>query len=300
MPMPYLKLLSAIAALLVAATGASAQTLVIGAISGKPTEEIARFHPLAEHLARGLGGFGIRRGKVVVVGSVRELAELMKGNGADLMFDSPYPTLAVGELSGSRVLLRRWKGGKPSYRSLVVVRADSPVASAKDLRGKVIAFEDVDSTSGYFLPAASLQRLGLPLRELRDPRARVKANEVGYVFSDSYTNSLTWLLRGRTDAAGVGEHDYERFLKRESGRMRIVLETPNVPRSLVSVRGDLAPALVARIRDLLVELEHTQEGKVLLDSLDRTTRFDPLPAEAEQALESVRRPMKASGPAGTR
>jgi phosphonate transport system substrate-binding protein len=294
------KLFWAIAALLVGATAASARTLVVGAISSKPTEEIARFHPLAQHLARRLGEFGIDRGRVVAVGSVRELAELMKSGGADLMFDSPYPTLAVSELSGSRVLLRRWKGGKPSYRSLVLVRADSPIASAKDLRGKVIVFEDGYSTSGYFLPAASLQRLGLTLRELPHPRASVKAGEVGYVFSEGYTNSLTWLLHGRADAAGVGEHDYERFLKREAQRMRIVLETPQLPRSLVGVRGDLAPALVARIRDLLVELEHTQDGKVLLDSLDRTTRFDALPPEAEQALDSIRRLVKQSDLAATR
>jgi phosphonate transport system substrate-binding protein len=268
--------------------------LVIGAISEKPTEEIAKFHPLAERLARGLGEFGVDRGKVLVVHSVPELAELMKRGAADLMFDSPYPTLAVGEISGSKVLLRRWKGGKASYRSLVLVRADSPIASAKDLRGKVIAFEASHSTSGYFLPAAALQRLGLTLRELREPRAQVKADEIGYVFSDHYANSLAWLLRGRTDAAGVGEHDYERFLKRETAQMRVVLATPDVPRNLVSVRGDLAPALVARLRDLLVELERTSEGKVLLESLDATTRFDALPAEAEPALDSIRRLLRAS------
>jgi len=294
------KLLWALAALLIGANAAPAGTLVVGAISSKPTEEIARFHPLAQHLAGKLGEFGIERGKVVVVGSVRELAELMKGGGADLMFDSPYPTLAVSELSGSRVLLRRWKGGKPSYRSLVVVRADSPITSAKELRGKVIAFEDSHSTSGYFLPAASLQRLGLTLRELPDPRASVNKGEIGYVFSEGYTNSLTWLLHGRTDAAGVGEHDYERFLVRETERMRIVIETPPIPRNLVSVRGDLAPALVARIRKLLLELDQTHEGKLLLESLDRTTRFDPLPPEAEQALDSIRRLMKQSRLAAAR
>lgn len=298
--MSCLKLLAAVAALLVGATGACARPLIIGAISGKPTEEITKFHPLAEHLARGLGEFGIDRGKVVVVRSVPELAELMKSGGADLMFDSPYPTLGVGVLSNSKVILRRWKGGKPSYRSLVLVRADSSVASAKDLRGKVIAFEDGHSTSGYFLPAAALKGLGLTLRELPDPHARLRADEIGYVFSDNYANSLTWLLHGRTHAAGVGEHDYERFLKRETAQMRIVLETPNVPRNLVSARADLAPAVVARIRELLVELRHTPEGKALLQSLDGTTRFDALPAEADEALESMRRSLSESASAAAR
>jgi phosphonate transport system substrate-binding protein len=298
--MSYLKLLAAIAAFLIAATGACARPLVIGAISGNPTEEVAMFHPLAEHLARGLGELGIDRGKVVVVRSIPELAALMKGGGADLMFDSPYPTLAVGELSGSKVLLRRWKGGKSGYRSLVLVHADSPIVSAKDLRGKVIAFEDGYSTSGYFLPAAALQRSGLTLRELPAPRSPLKAHETGYVFSDNFANSLAWLMHGRTDAAGVGEHDYERFLKRETAQMRIVLETPNVPRSLVSVRGDLAPALIARIRELLLGLERTHDGQTLLTSLERTTRFDALPADDEQTLESMRRFLRRSASGATR
>ena len=133
-----------------------------------------------------------------------------------------------------------------------------------------------------------------------EPRTPVSAGEVGYVFSGNYANSLTWLLHGRTDAAGVGQHDYERFLKRETAQLRIVLETANVPRNLVSVRGDLSPTLVGRIRDMLVELEHTEEGKTLLESLDRTTRFDALPADAERALESMRRLLKEPGPAATR
>jgi len=296
-----LRVLAVIAAALLASTAAAgAQPLVIGAISAKPSEEIAKFHPLAEHLAKRLGEFGVDRGKVVVLGSVAQLAELMRARGADLMFDSPYPTLAVSELAGSKVLLRRWKGGKASYRSLVLVRADSPIFSAKDLRGKVIGFEDNYSTSGYFLPAAALQALGLTLREVRDPRTHVKADEVGYVFSDAYANSLTWLLHGRIDAAGVGEHDYERFLKHETAQMRIVLETPNVPRNLVSVRADLAPALVARIQDSLLELQQTPEGKALLQALDGTTRFDALPAEAEQVLESMRRALRARSSSATR
>lgn len=294
-----LRVLAAISALL-AGAGAGAGPLVIGAISTKPTEEIKKFHPLAQHLARGLGDFGIDRGKVVVVRSVTELADLMKAGGADLMFDSPYPSLAVSESSGSKVFLRRWKGGKHSYRSLILVRADSPVASATDLRGKVVAFEDDHSTSGYFLPAAALQGLGLTLREIPDARARLGAGEVGYVFSENYANSLTWLLHGRTDAAGVGEHDYERFLKRETAQMRVLLETPEVPRSLVSARADLAPALVTRIRDSLLQLQHTPEGKALLQSLDGTTRFDGLPAEAEQALESMRRRLRTSASTASR
>jgi phosphonate transport system substrate-binding protein len=295
-----IRLLAAVAALFAATTAAAARPLVIGAISGSPTEEIAKFHPLAAHLANGLDEFEIDRGKVVVVRSIPEMAELMKGGGADLMFDSPYPTLAVGHLAGSKVLLRRWKGGKSGYRSLVLVRADSPIVSVKDLRGKIVAFEDNYSTSGYFLPAAELRRSGLALREVPSPRASVKADEVGYVFSDNYANSLTWLLHGRADAAGVGEHDYERFLKRETAQMRVVLETPNVPRNLVSVRGDLPAALVARIRDMLVELERTPKGKALLESLDKTTRFDALPEDAEPALESMRRLLKELGPATNR
>lgn len=286
-------------AMLVAA-GAYAGPLVIGAISRYPTEEIGRHQPLAAHLAARLGDFGVDGSKVVVVASIAQLAELMSAGRVDLMFDSPYPTLAVGQLAGSKVLLRRWKGGKASYRSLIVVKAQSPVRSAADLRGRVIAFEDGYSTSGYFLPAATLQRAGFALRELASSGARPAAQEIGYVFSDNYANSLAWLLHDRTDAAGVGEHDYERFLARETAQLRVVMETPAVPRQLVSARRDLAPAMVARLLEVLLELEHTEEGKTLLHAFERTTRFDRLTPQDEKILEAMRSRMKDAGSAAKR
>jgi hypothetical protein len=80
-----------IAVLLVRAPLANARSLVIGAVAADPSEEMTELFPLADYLARRLGEFGIEKGAVVVVGSLREMADLFLAGKADLYIDSPYP-----------------------------------------------------------------------------------------------------------------------------------------------------------------------------------------------------------------
>ncbi|NEA30616.1 phosphate/phosphite/phosphonate ABC transporter substrate-binding protein [Streptomyces sp. SID13031] len=53
------------------------------------------------------------------------------------------------------------KGAKPEYRSYLVTKADSPLRTLADLRGKRICFVDPNSTSGYLYPAAALLASGI-------------------------------------------------------------------------------------------------------------------------------------------
>lgn len=50
--------------------------------------------------------------------------------------------------------------GSISYRSVVVVRTDSGIASVEQLRGKTLAWADPNSTSGYLIPRFELRRAG--------------------------------------------------------------------------------------------------------------------------------------------
>ena len=63
--------------------------------------------------------------------------------------------------------------------------------------------------------------------------------------------------------------------------------TITVPRQLVSVRPGLDLALVTKIRELLIALNRTQEGRQLLEGLRKTKKFDELPPQSESALTSV-------------
>ena len=65
-------------------------------------------------------------------------------------------------------------------------------------------------------------------------------------------------------------------------------QTNPVPRQVVSVRPGLDPVLVDKIGELLMGLDQKEDGRQLLVSLKKTTKFDQLPPEATASLDNFR------------
>lgn len=189
-----------IANLLLCWQSVCARTLTIGSISRSPSEEVAAFFPLADYLARQLAGSGIDKGKVIVVHSITEMAQLLKDGQIDVYTDSPFLSLAVSRLAGSKIILRYWKEGKADYSAAIVARTDSPIQTLANLRGKFIAFEDNYSTSGYFLPKSALLKAGLKLRPCQETITAVPADEVGCIFALAQRYIRIWVLKGYSRA----------------------------------------------------------------------------------------------------
>ncbi len=268
---------------------AAAAPLLVGSISSRPDAEIAKFQPFVEYLATELKGSGIDLVRTIVAKDIPAMAEMMASQQVDIYLDSTYPTLAVSRLSGSKIMLRRWKSGKAEYRSLIVVPTDSPFRSLADLKGKLVAVEDPYSTLGYFLPKGALLDAKLKLREFSDIRSSVSPDEVGLVFSRGNETTLLWVLRGKTAAGAVGEHDLTDFLKAQPAALRVLHQTEYVPRHLVSYRKTLDPALADRLREVLIGMEHTDAGRKALQAFERTTRFDDPPGGMQKALAPLLR-----------
>ena len=178
-------------AMLPTQTPSPGQTIVLGDIDpDEPAKKIRRFSPLAQYLAQHLKDYGIERGKVVIARDFDEMERFLKDGTVDIYFDSPFPTLAVRKMSETEVILRRWKQGQPTYWSTYIVLRDSGIDSVKDFAGKILAFEERHSTSGFLLPAGTLVQRGLTLREVDGFDAVMAAHEVGYFFSLDEENTI--------------------------------------------------------------------------------------------------------------
>lgn len=258
----------------------------------EPAKKIERFQPLADFLAGKLGDFGIDQGRVVIARDIDELAKLFKDGEIDLYMDSAFPTLAVKEKVDSIVILRRWKNEALEYHSLFVSLRNRGVAGPEDLVGKVVAFEEPHSTSGFVLPAGSLASTGYILREVDSPDADVGPDEIGYVFSRDEENTIEFVLAGMVAAGGISDIDLEELPPEISERLIAWNQTLSVPRQLVSVRPGLQSEFIDAIKELMIGLEATPEGRALMDGLKSTKRFDPLPGESLESLRQLREYMK--------
>ena len=274
------------------------QVITIGDIDpDEPTKKIKRFQPLADYLAEHLKDHGITTGNVVIARDIEEMGAFLRDGKVDLYFDSPFPTLAAQELSGSRIVARRWKGGVESYWSTYFARRDSGVSSVDGFRGNVIAVEEPRSTSGFILPVGTLIQRGLRLREVPAADAQVDGEEIGYLFSRDEENTLEMVLAGAVSGGVLSNEDYEELGPEIMDQVVRFDRTISVPRQLVSISPGLSSELEKAVVDLLFGLEHTDSGRELLAGIKNTKKFDPLPPESLGALDEVRELMHLVSPA---
>ena len=224
---------------------------------------------------------------VVVAPTAGQMIKLLDEKRVDFYIESPYPTYIINRLGAARLLLRRWKGGIAEYRSLIFTNKESGIARFEDLRGKIIAFEDPGSTSGYFLPKLFLLKKGFSVTEKNSPRAKVSASEIGYIFADTDKNMVNLVLQKEIAAGAFSNDDLMHVDDTNKASISILGETESMPRHLVSVRKDLPEPVVKRLKEILLSMHQDKEGQNILEKADNTTKFDSLPGGEERVRRKL-------------
>jgi phosphonate transport system substrate-binding protein len=288
-PTRELSVLPAIAALVCgfsAANGAGqplervkAQTVSLGIVSEINRTQIAdHFSDFVRYLAAKLASASDVEGKVVIAPTPFQLARLIEQKKVDFYMESPYPTYLVNDVHGvAKLLLRRWKGGMAEYRSLIFTKRNGEINRLEDLRGKVLVFEDPESTSGHFLPKSFLRRKGFKFADKSrfDPYA--SPTDIGYLFAYSQEKLVDWVLTKKAAAGAFSDGDFARLGEKRRSEITILAQTEPLPRHLVSVRKDFAPALADRLEKVLLSMHENDQGRRILKKTDDTTKFDLLP-----------------------
>ena len=266
----------------------TSNAIVLGDISNEPVRKVEKYQPFADYLATQLQGSGFGAGEVEVAPDMETMAQWLAEGKVDIYFDSPYPSLIVGELSGAKPILRRWKKGVAVYHSVIFSRTDSGVKTLDDLKGKVIAFEESFSTSGYMLPLAHLTEAGFQLVEKSSAQSSVALGEVGYLFSKDDDDSIQWVLSKRVAAAAVGAPGFLKIPEETREKLTVLAETESLPRQLVMVSPTLTAEQVTAFQAALLAMDETAEGKKALEGFERTAQFDEFPEGIDQALTRMR------------
>lgn len=137
---------------------------------------------------------------------------------------------------------------RPNYFSMIVVMADSPYFSLKELKGKKIGMGSVGSTSRHLGPAHILAEAGVdPLKDVQVIHTNVR---------------LAWesLKKSDVDAVGMGRSDYEGLLAKEAetkglqpSAFRVLARSPDLPNDLLIAAAHVDPAMVEKMRKAFSE-----------------------------------------------
>jgi phosphonate transport system substrate-binding protein len=265
------------------------EMISLGMISYTHRNEIAKHNSeFAHYVARKLFSDSNVQAKVVVVKTPGRLAELLEQREVDFYMESPYATYVINDQrEAGKLLLRRWKGGSAEYQSLIFTREDSEIESLESLQGKAIVFEDPGSTSAYFLPKAFLAKKGFELSKKDRPVKDVSSDEVGYIFALTPGALFDVVLEKKAAAGAFSSGDYAALDDEKKASIKILARTGTVPRHLVSVRKDMAPELVDRLKEILLAMHTDEEGRRILKNIDGTSKFDVLPGGEAQLRQQL-------------
>ncbi|PWH12026.1 MAG: phosphate ABC transporter substrate-binding protein [Anaerolineae bacterium] len=269
-------------------TSSNSRLLVIGDISDDPAEVIEGTQPLANYLAARLSAFGISSAQVRVAKNTEEMINLLKNGEVDLCFDSTYPATLISDATGAKIILRRWRFGVEEYHAVIFASKASGITRLEELPGHIVVMDAPYSTSGFLLPAVHLLENNLRLSGKKSYTDQVAPDEVGFVFSYDDENTLQWVLSGLAPAGVTDDYHFDKAFPKEAVEQLVVLaRTESTPRQVVLVRPGLEEALVQAIKQILVEMDETEDGKAALKPF-QTTQFDEFPEGIESALARMR------------
>ena len=276
---------------------AKTKTLSLGIVFDGPHEPIeGHFRDFVDYVARKFSSIPETKGTIVIAPTALQLVKLLEEKRVDFYIESPYPTYLINRQGAAILLLRRWKGGMGEYRSILLINKESGINRLEDFRGKIIAFEDPGSTSGYFLPKLFLLKKRFTLTEKPGLEAKVSPKEIGYIFTRSDTKIVDLLLAKKVAAGALSNDDYASLDEKRRANITILAETETVPRHLVSIRKDLDSAVAKRLKEILLSMHQDDEGRKILQQTDNTTKFDLLPGGEEllrrKLVELYRSPEK--------
>jgi phosphonate transport system substrate-binding protein len=142
----------------------------------------------------------------------------------------------------ARPILKPLNGkGEAHYRSIIIVREDSPIRTMDELKGKTFAFGDPHSTSGNLIPRYLLFNHGITLFDLKE-----------FVTLGSHDAAAKAVLKGKFDAGAV--KDVIAYRYQEHG-LRFLAESEPIPSVPIVVRRDAPPELVAAVKKALLSID---------------------------------------------
>ncbi|MFD1851762.1 phosphate/phosphite/phosphonate ABC transporter substrate-binding protein [Oceanobacillus bengalensis] len=259
------------------------ETLVIGFVPSQDSDTIAdTIEPLAERLGEELG--------IEVQGQVmtnyNALVEAMGANQVQVGFIPAFGYVLANEQYDVEVILKSIRYDSGTYKAQYVVRADSGIETLADLEGKVWAYGDQGSTSGYLFPANELmEEFGY------DTAAELETEFFsGTVQSGGHDNSALAVYNGDADVATTFD-DVRTELEEEypdvMDKLTILDYTQEIPNDTISVTKELDDEFVQKIKDVFLSFNEDDEMIKIMNEVYNWDAIDEASDEEYQVVKDT-------------
>lgn len=256
--------LSALLAPLIGANAADApkDPVRFGLTAAVVRENLDLYDRWAAYLGRKVG----RRVQFVQRRSYREAMEQIEIGEHDFSWICSFPYAKYRDAKFFGLMAVPVFQGEPMYRSYIIVNKTGAQRTLADLEGRVFAYSDPDSNSGYAVPRQMLNDLG------RNPDRFFRKT----FFTYSHTETIEAVAERVADGAAVDSYVWEYLNRREpqyTAKTKIIQQSEKFGFPPLVYRIGIDEELRRRMTDALLGMENDPEGKALLAELmlDRFT-----------------------------
>lgn len=238
-----------------------------------PKEGVKYYKGLAEYVGRKVG----RPVRLIHKADYAQVNEMLRDRKIDIAFVCSGPYATGHDEFGVELVAAPVVNGRPAYFSYIIVAASSPATSLASLQGKVFAFADPQSNTGYIVPNFMLSQMGTTAASF--------FGETFYTYS--HDNSIKAVAQGKADGAAVDSliWDYEDATDDTyTSKTRVLARSEPFAIPPVVARPGIDRELFEAVQKAFLSVHEDPEGKRLLDHM-RIERFEKID---DSAYDSIR------------
>jgi len=192
----------------------------------------------------------------------RETIDLISQRKLDFAWVSTVPYVYLERRNYARLLLTPVYRGRPYYRAYFIVpAADTQTKSLFDLEGKVFAYADAYSNTGYLVPRALLSQAG------KDPNRFFRKT----FFTWSHRKVLVAVTEGLADGGSIDSFVWDTLSvihPELTSQTRIVAKSEEFGFPPIVANSAIGKADAAAMRSVLLDMAKDPDGQALLKRLN--------------------------------
>jgi phosphonate transport system substrate-binding protein len=205
----------------------------------------------------------------------------------DVGWLAPFAYVLAHDKNGSQVILTSVRQGSKTYHSQIVVRADSGITTLEQLKGKKFAFVEPASASGFLFPNALLAGKGIDYKTYFSESLFAGGHDkvIIAVYNKQVDGGATFGNSIDTGPPTDARTLVTSTLPDVMTAIKPIAQTDPIPNDTVSVRRGLDDNLTKLIRDGLLYVQSTADGKKVLRDL---YNIDGLGTADDKDYDSIR------------
>ncbi len=227
--------------------------------------------------------------KVAVPTSYAAVIEALGTYQADITWLPTYAYVLAKQKYDAEVKLMTIRNSLTKYRGQFVAKSNSKLKTLADIEGKIVAYTDAASASGYIYPSAVLKQKGITPKD--------------HIFAGGHPQAILAVYSGRADVActywsppdaqGVPMDAREKLLQTYPDifeKISIIDYTDWIPNDTVTFRKNMPVELESQVVEALYRYAKSEEGKKTLKTL---YDIDGLEYASDKDYDVVRTTLKA-------